>query len=210
VIAWRSGSLPIKRFMLSALGFVLGVVLIVLGAQLAWGLILKAHAAEVSAYAGFETSAAWMSGLLIAASLLIFVVLTIMSRYFGELNVSTAVVLVYLLVSLAFFLFMDSENPLTTAYLAWPFLGGVAGIGVLLFTRNPVWKAGLLALSALVVLALLVPTFMMGRYTREDAWLPVLLLSLQLGAFAPQVSYIFGRVPVNTLTNEREPGSEAD
>ena len=53
---------------------------------------------------------------------------------------------------------VESYNPFTAAIIAWLFLGGVMGTAVILFTKKPVWKLALLAVSAVLILALMVPS----------------------------------------------------
>jgi hypothetical protein len=191
-VAWRQGRFSMKRFGWSLLCILLGIVLIVLCAQLAWGGIKDVHAGELAAGAGFEASTAWLTGLMCAAIVLMVALLAILSRRLGWLNLLLAGVLTYLLVWIAVSALLDADNPFTTAYIAWPFLGGVAGMGVLLFTRNPIWKSALLAICALIILTLLVPQLWLATYTHEDAWIPVLAACIPIGLFAPQVDVIFG------------------
>jgi len=96
-------------------------------------------------------------------------------------------------VGFAFNTLTKYENPLSTPWLAWPYLGGVAGMGVLLFTRRPAWKVVLLSVSALLVLAVAIPRIWMGTFTSEDAWLTVLVVDVWVILLAPQVEAIFGR-----------------
>lgn len=123
---------------------------------------------------------------------LMVTLLALLSRRFGGLNLLPAGVAIYLLIWIAVFALMDADNPFTTAYIAWPFLGGVAGMGILLFTRKPFWRSILLAACALFILTLLVPQLWLATYTREDAWIPALAACIPMGLFAPQVDAIFG------------------
>jgi hypothetical protein len=199
VVAWRQGRFSPGRFGWSMLGLLLGIVLIVLCAQLAWGGIKKGYADELAAGAGFEASTAWLTGMMFVAVILMTILLTLLSRRLGAIHLVPAAAILYLLVWFAVYLLMDADNPLTTAYIALSLVGGVAGMGVLLFTKNPFWKAGLLAFSALLVLVLMVPQLWLATYTREDAWVPVLAAIIPMGFLAPQVDAIFGRA----LTTEK-------
>ena len=139
------------------------------GRQLAWGTILKQLAAAAGANAGLATTPPWLAGLIIAAGLLMVLILAVLSRRLGVPNVAAAAGLVYLLIGFVYYLFGDGGNPLTTAWLAWPFLGSVLGLGVLLFIRNPVGKVILMACSAFLMLALMVPQIWMGAYTDRSS-----------------------------------------
>jgi hypothetical protein len=191
IIAWRKLLISLGRFLLGALGILGGIVLVVLFSQLAWGVILKAHG--VASSSAFDQSASWIAGLLVVAAILMIALLSFLSRRLGEINLSVAAVVIYLLLGISLYLLIDGDNPFTAAYLAWPFLGAVMGIGVLLFTKNPVWKAVLLSIAALFVLALMVPTLILGTYTPEGAWITVLVLNAWIGLLAPQLGAIFGR-----------------
>jgi hypothetical protein len=194
IIARRRRLFLFGRFGWGLLGLLLGTVLIVLCAQLAWGVIRNAYADELAATGvGFEASTAWLTGLMLAATILMIVLLAFLSRRLGGLNLLPAVVVMYILVWLAVYLLMDADNPFTTAYIALPMLGGVAGMGVLLFIKNPAWKAVFLSICALAILILMVPQLWLAAFTREDAWIPVLATCLPAGFFVPQVDIIFGR-----------------
>jgi hypothetical protein len=192
-LAWRQGRLRPGRFALGLLGLLVGIVLIAVCTHLAWGAILKAHAPAAGLNAGFDASAPCIAGLMLAAGILMVGLLTLLSRRLGAVPVAAAAILVYLAIGFVFRLFFEGDNPLTTAWLAWPFLGCVAGMGVLLFARKPAWKAVLLAGSALLLLTAMVPQLWLASYTREDAWIPVLVVCAWEGLFAPQVEAIFGR-----------------
>jgi hypothetical protein len=198
-LAWMRGCFSLGRFGLGVLGLLLGIGLIVLSAQLAWREIKNAYTGGLAMEAGFEANSAWLAGLMLAAIILMVVLLAFLSRQFGGLNLLPAGAAIYLLVWIVVFALMDADNPFTTAYIAWPFLGGVAGMGTLLFTRNPAWKAPLLVFCALIIQVLLVPQLWLATYTREDAWIPVLAACIPIGLFAPQVDAIFGKA----LTNEK-------
>jgi hypothetical protein len=202
IIAWRMKTFSPGRFLLSLLGLLVGILLCVLVAQLAWGGIKGSHAAEVGAFGGFEGSAAWQAGLMAAAGLLMILLLAFLSRRLGGFPLAAASTLLFLLAGFAFNSMTKTENPLTTPWLAWPFLGGVSGMGIMLFTRRPAWKVVLLSLSALLVLAVAVPRIWMGTFTREDAWLTVLVVCVWMELFAPQVEAMVG----SALTTERIKG----
>jgi hypothetical protein len=56
------------------LGLLLGTIVIVLCAQLAWGGIKKGHADELAAVSGFEASTAWLTGMMFIAAILMVIV----------------------------------------------------------------------------------------------------------------------------------------
>jgi len=191
IIAWRKKQFSIGRFLLSMLGLILGTVLIVLCAQLIWGVVLKKHGAEVMAYGGFEASTAWLSWLMAGTALLMIVLLFLLDRKLGKINLMAGAIIVFLIAGFVFYLLTDGDNPLTSAWLAWSFLGSIVGMGVMLFTQKPIWKVLLLLCSAFVSLALAFPRLVLATYTREDAWIPVLVLCVWVGLFMPQVDALF-------------------
>jgi|GEM_PF-2250939 len=201
IIAWIRGRFSPGRFLLSLLGLLVGILFCVLVAQLAWGAIKGSHAAEVAAYEGFEGSATWQAALMAGGSLLMILFLAFLSRRLGGFPLAAASTLLFLIAGFAFNTMTKYENPLTTPWLAWPFLGGVTGMGVLLFTRRPVWKVVLLSLSALLVLAVAVPRIWMGTFTREDAWLTVLAVCVWMELLAPQVEAMVGSALTTGRTN---------
>jgi hypothetical protein len=192
-VAWRKKQFTPGRFGWSLLGFLSGLVLILLLAQLAWSQVKHSHASEIAALGGFETSTAWLTGLMIIAMLMMLILLAFLSRRFGTANVLPPAALAYLLVWFSVHFLLGADDPLTTAYIALPLLGGVSGMGILLFVRHPIWKTGLLAVAACLVLVLTVPQLWLAAYTREDAWIPVLAACIPLGFFSPQLEAIFGR-----------------
>jgi hypothetical protein len=44
-----------------------------------------------------------------------------------------------------------------------------------------------------MLLAVTLPYIVLASYTREDAWLPVLVTCVWMALFAPQVEALFGR-----------------
>ncbi len=42
-------------------------------------------------------------------------------------------------------------------------------------------------------MVLLVPQLWLATYTREDAWIPVLVVCAVMGLFTPQLNGVFGR-----------------
>jgi len=193
VIAWWKNQLYWKRLLLSLLGLLIGIILIVLCAQLAWGIIEKNQVAVAAVESGFEGSAIWQAILMSSAALLMIILMAFLSYRLGGIHLAVVAPVIFLLLGFTFNSMTNADNPLTTPWLAWPFIGGVIGMGVLLFIKQPVLKVVLLSLAALLVLAVAVPRIWMATYTREDAWLTVLVVSVWMGLFAPQVEAIFGR-----------------
>ena len=192
ILAWRRRIFSPVRFGLSLLGLLVGTVLITLIAQAAWGGVKNSHSVGLAAVNGFEARNVWLAGFIIAAALLMIGLFALLARRLGGVNLAAAALCLYLGIGFLFYFVTDAGNPLATANLAWPFLGGVAGLCVLIFTKQPVWKVVLLALSALVILFVLVPYIWLGSYTLEDAWMPVLVVCTMMVVFVPQVEAIFG------------------
>ncbi len=198
--AWRIKRFTVRKFLLGVGGLLMGVVLSTILAQLVWSMVLKAHAHEFAVYGRFEVSAGWQAGLMIASALLMMVVQFILSHKLGEINIAAAGIVLYLVIWSAVTLVLDYDNPLTTPYIAWPFLGSMVGMGVLLFCKQPVLKLIILSFSALLMLVLIIPSLWLGSYTGEDAWIPVLSTSVTLCLFTPLVEAVFGQA----LTSSRE------
>jgi hypothetical protein len=193
VVSARQNRFSFGRFGWGLLCLLLGIVIIVIAAQLAWGGVKASHAEELAALDGFEASTSWLTGFMFGAIVLMIVLLVVLSRRLGSINLVPVSSVIYLLVWFVVYFLMDADNPLTTAYIALPFLGGLAGMAVMLFTRKPAWKAALLTISALTILVLQVPQLWLATYTREDAWVPVLATCITMGFFAPQLEAIFGK-----------------
>ncbi len=202
IIAWRRGRFTPGRFGLSLLGILVGIVIITLCAQLAWGAVKNAHAVEVAMFDGFEGSAAWQAGFMAAAALLLVVLLAVLSRRLGGIHLAAASAVLFLLAAFLINMSTGTDNPLTTAWIAWSFIGCVAGMGVLLFTRERIWKVVLLSFSGLLILALSLPRIWMAAFTREDAWLTVLVICLCMSFFAAQADAIFGRALATKNTDQ--------
>jgi hypothetical protein len=193
LIVWRQRRFSFGRCLLCLLALLVGALLITLCGHLAWGMILKTHAVETAAQGGSDVTSGWLAGLIVAASLLMVVILVLLSRRLEIANLAAAAILAYLLLGFVFYRFGDGGNPLTTAWLAWPFLGSVLGMAALLFTKNQIIKVILLACSTFLMLALMLPQLWLGAYTINDDWIPVLVACIWMGLFAPQVELLFGR-----------------
>jgi hypothetical protein len=109
-LGWRTLHFSIKHWLLAILGLLLGIVLLPLVSQLAWGLILKGHASEVAIYDGFESSPTWLGGMMIAAALLMIVLLYLLSRRLGSFNLAAAGAVLYMLIWVAVFVLMDHHS----------------------------------------------------------------------------------------------------
>jgi len=189
---WKN-QLSWKRLLLGLLGLLVGILLITLCAQLAWGIIERNQVAVEAVESGFEGSAVWQAILMSVAALFMIGLMVFLSYRLGGIHLAVVAPVIFLLLGFAFNFMTNADNPLTTPWLAWPFIGGVLGLGVLLFIKHPVLKVVLLSFSALLVLAVALPRIWMAAYTREDAWLTVLVVSVWMGLFAPQVEAIFGQ-----------------
>jgi hypothetical protein len=193
VFAWIRRSFSPWRFLLSLAGLLAGILICVAAAQLAWGSIKGAHSAEVAIFGRFEGSATWQAGLMAGAGLLMIPLLVFLARSLGGFHLAAAACLLFLTFGFVFNSMTRFDDPLSTPWLAWQFLGGVAGMGTLLITHRPAWTVLLLSASALLVLAVDIPRLWMGTFTREDAWLTVLVTSIWVILFSPQVVAIFGK-----------------
>jgi len=193
IIGWRKKHFSPGRFSLSLLGLLVGIALMVVIAQTAWGVILKKYAVEVRAHDGFESSPIWLSVLMAGATVLMILLLSLLIRKLGGVNVTAAAPVAFLAVGFTFYILDASSNPLALPWFAWALIGCETGLGVLLFTKNSAWKVFLLLCSAYLILAVTVPSVVLATYTREDAWLPVLVVSAWMGLFAPQIEAVFGR-----------------
>lgn len=193
IVGWRKKHFSLGRFALSLLGLLAGIALMVVLAQMAWGVIVKKYAAEISAYDGFESSPIWLSMLMASATVLMILLLSLLSRKLGGVNVTAAAPVIFLFLGFTFALLDGSDNPLTLPWFVWALIGCVAGLGILLFVKKPAWKFILLLCSAYLTLAVTLPWIVLATYTREGAWLPVLVISAWMGLFAPQVEAVFGR-----------------
>lgn len=194
IIGWRKKQFSLGRFALCVLGLLVGIALIVVLAQVAWGIVLKKYILEVSTYGGFESSPIWLSTLMSGASIMMVLILSLLTRKLDGINVTVAASVIFLLLGFAFHMRGVSSNSLTLPWFAWPFLGCVTGLGILLLVRNPVWKLAVLLCSTFMLLAVTLPWIVLATYTREDAWLPVLVTSVWMALFAPQVEALFGQV----------------
>ncbi len=192
VLALRQARFRPWLFLLSLLGLSATIGILVLGAHYVWGLIQKAYANQMTANGYFEASTFWQAALMMGVFILMAVSLAFLVRYLGGVNLAGAAVLIYLGVGFLFYKLAGGGNPLISAWLAWPFLGCITGMGILLFVKNRVWKTLLLLCSAFLTLALMVPQLWLGAYTREDAWILALIVAAWSGLFAPQVDGIFG------------------
>ncbi len=86
-------------------------------------------------------------------------------------------------------------NPLASSLITWPFIGGVAGLAVVLFMRGGVWAAALLALAAAPALMFVVSLLVIETLKPDDGpGVAVLFLVLVLGLMVPQLMLITGRL----------------
>jgi Peptidase family M28 len=198
VITWRRSQLSLKRFLLSLSGYLVGVVLIAIIAQLAWTGIKASQDVGPSVDIGFEGSATWQAVLMGVATMMMIVLVVFISRRFGGTHLAIATQMIFLILGFAINTMTNSDNPLTTSWIAWSFIGSVAGLATLMFIKPPEWRVALLSFSALLVLALAIPRLWMATYTREDAGLIVLVACVWVGLFAPQVEAIFGQAPAGS------------
>jgi hypothetical protein len=193
IIGWRRKQLSLGRFLLSLLGLLIGTMLLVKLAQMAWGVILENYAAVTFDHIGFESSAKWLSILMTSSMLLMFLLLSLLSRTLGGTNVAVAAPILFMILGFIYYLSGTIGNPLGIGWIAWSFIGYVAGLGIALFTKQPGWKVVLQLGSAFPILTIAGPYLILATFTREETWLPILVVSAWAALFAPQVDSIFGR-----------------
>ncbi len=191
--SWRRKQFSLGRFLLSFLGLLLGTVLLVALAQMAWSVILEKYAMETYDHIGFESSATWLSILMTSSILLMVLLLAVLSRKLGWINIAVAAPIIFLILGFIYYLSGTIGNPLGIGWIAWSFIGYVAGLGILLFTKQPLWKVVLLLCSVFPMLTIAGPYLILATFTREETWLPILVVSAWAALFAPQVDSIFGR-----------------
>jgi hypothetical protein len=191
-LGWRRRQLSLGRFLLGLLGLLVGTIFFIGLAQIAWGVILEKYAVETFDHIGFESSAKWLSILMISAIFLMFLLLSLLSRRLGGINVAVAAPIIFLILGFVYYLGGTIGNPLGIGWIAWSFIGYVASLSVLLFTKKPVWKIILLLCSAFPILTVAGPYIILATFTREETWLPILVVSAWAALFAPQLDTIFG------------------
>jgi len=195
ILALQRKQLSISRTLVSTVLFLAGVLLIAVIAELVWQYaILKSQAViNVINNAGeFDGSNVYVSWLMAGASILTTAVIYGIARWRGITNLTVAGVITYLLIWTIAFIFLDSSNPLTTPYIAWAFLGGVAGLAVTVFVHNPPWHLASLILCLFPVLALLFPVLILEHYSLEEVFLFILAFNLMFGLLVPQLGVVFG------------------
>lgn len=199
VLAWRHKHLSLVRGLLGALALLVAIVLIILLATLLWNLLLDRVPVTEEAtlhYLDFEGSTGWKIGIMTGALLLGLAALVGLSRYFGAVSLTAGGNLVFLVVLWLAYYLLDSDNPATTPHIAWPLLGGVAGLAILVLVRHRTWMPVWLFLAAIPIFVLIIPMLGITMLQMSDGpWVPVLVISLVLGLFVPQIAFIAGRLP---------------
>lgn len=192
IIGWRRKQLSLGRLLLSFLGLLVGTVILVGLGQMAWGVILEKYGIETFDHVGFETSAKWLAILMASSILLMIMLLSLLSRKLGGINVAVAAPIIFLIVGFTYSLLGTIGNPFGIGWIAWSFIGYAAGLDILLFTKRPIWKVALLLCAAFPILTIAGPYLILATFTREETWLPILVVSAWAGLFAPQVDAVSG------------------
>ncbi len=197
-VAWRRQQFSLVRGLLGALAWLGVLIIIVLLATGLWSLLLATRPVSWEMtlnYPDFAGSGWWIVGIMAGAIGLAVGAVYGLSSRISAVSLSVGGLLVYLLVWWVAYFFLDSQNPLTTAYLVWPLVGGVAGLAVSTFVRRSIWAAALLFVAAIPVVVLLVPMLLpLVLQPPSDVWVPVLATGLALGLLAPQIAFIAGRL----------------
>lgn len=198
LLAWRRRQLSLARTLLGAVTLLAAAVAIALVANVAWKALLGTYPVTREAtlgYLDFEGSGWWKAGIMTAALLLGVGVVYGLSRRAGAVSLAAGGIVAFLAVAWLTYLLMDAGNPATTLHMAWPLLGGAAGLAALSLVRRRVPLAVCLFLAAIPVLVLMVPTlWLLSLELQDGAWVPVLLMELTLGLLAPQIAFVTGRV----------------
>lgn len=191
-IGWQRKQLSVGRFLLGLLGLLVGTLFLIGLAQIAWKAILEKYAVDTFDHIGFESSAKWLSILMISSIFLMFVFLSLLSRRLGRINIAVAAPVIFLILGFVYYLGGTIGNPLGIGWIAWSFIGYVASLVILLFTKKRVWKVILLLCSAFPILTVTGPYIILATFTREETWLPILVVSAWAALFAPHMDSIFG------------------
>jgi hypothetical protein len=142
VVGWQRRHFSFGRFLLSIVGLTIGIAFIVVLAQMAWDVILKKYSAGAAADAGFESSATWLFILMAIATVLTILLLSLLDRSFGGVNLAVAAPIIFLIVAFIFYFLDASGNPFTIGWFAWSFLGCIAGLGILLVHQTTCLESG--------------------------------------------------------------------
>lgn len=187
----------IGQSLLATLIYFVTLVVITLLAVALWQMLLTIFPVtrEVTlGYVDFEGSAAWIAGMLVAVFCLCTAMLYLLARRMAASSLAAGGILAYLLVWWLAYFFLDADNPATTAYLAWPFFGGVAALAVLILLRVDGLRPILLFLAAVPVFVVGLPMIIYAAIQPPDGpWIPVLAFGLWLGLLVPQILYIAGK-----------------
>lgn len=181
--------LSIPRSLVGMVLLLVGFVAIALLGSAAWSWLLDTQPVTRDAtlgYPDFPGATWWMVIIMAAAYALDLVVIILLSRRINAASLSLGGLLVYALVWVVAFLFLDSDNPLTSPTIVWPFLGGVAMLKIALLKRPFSLRAVLLLLAVIPVLVLVVPMLIPEiMQPDEGAWIYILVVALVSGIISP-------------------------
>jgi len=193
VVAALRKKLAVGRSLLGALGFLAAVLLITALAALSWQALLSIFPTSrelTLEYIDFAGSYNWKLGMMLVAFVLGVLALWGLSRKVSTLGLAAGGILMFMVVWWLAYFALESDNPLTTAHIAWPLLGGVAGFAALLLARKPVWLLVCLFLAAIPILVVIVPV--LGLLPNQEPVISVLSVSMVLGILIPQLAVVMG------------------
>jgi hypothetical protein len=180
---WRRRRLSLTRATAGALGL-LAAVACCLPDAWAWPWLLAADP---------EGCGIWLATMLVGTGVGFAALIFTLSRSFGVAPLAAAGPLVYLAAWCASACVYKTGNLLAAPFVVWPFLGGVASLGVAALVRRPAWAAALLVLAALPGIVLTEPALVTEALRPErDDWTLAPAIGLLLAQMAPQLAVAIG------------------
>jgi len=187
--------------LVSALAFAILFYGLVMISDALWTEVIKAHPETAGLeFPDFAGSGWAILGFMLVAWVIFTILMSLLSRYTGVPSMAGGSIIAWL--AFSFYLFSPAAfnfgNPLEIEFTAWSLLGGAGGLAVVTFVRNPGRKILLLALSAIPVIFMFAPLFVLSMLKPEDgAMASVLLLIFATGLLLPQVLYVVGNKEIS-------------